>query len=177
MLFQGTIRLLFKLENMFSFLVVNWNSVMIWGEASYMGFSWQEYWSSLPFPSPANHVLSGLIRRNMPFGCSMQLDDTPGTLAVPLLVLVEHVNVHLLPGVRQGAAWGPGQMPRWGRWIWVWANSRRQWSRGKPGMLQSMGSERVGHDLATEQQQSYMGEFSGQRSSSLVPLSASCLSA
>ena len=25
--------------------------------------------------------------------------------------------------------------------------------RGKPGMLQSMGSQRVGHDLATEQQQ------------------------
>ena len=24
---------------------------------------------------------------------------------------------------------------------------------GKPGMLQSMGSQRVGHDLATEQQQ------------------------
>ena len=41
----------------------------------------------------------------------MQLDDMPGTLAVPLLVPVEHVNVHLLPGVSQGAAWGPGQMP------------------------------------------------------------------
>ena len=25
--------------------------------------------------------------------------------------------------------------------------------RGKPGMLQSMGSQRVGHNLATEQQQ------------------------
>ena len=36
---------------------------------------------------------------------------------------------------------------------WVWANSRRQWRTGKPGMLQSMGFQRVGHDLATEQQQ------------------------
>ena len=25
------------------------------------------------------------------------------------------------------------------QWIWVWANSRRWWTTGKPGMLQSMG--------------------------------------
>ena len=34
---------------------------------------------------------------------------------------------------------------------WVWPNSRRQWRTGKPGVLQFMGSQRVGHDLATEQ--------------------------
>ena len=38
------------------------------------------------------------------------------------------------------------------QWTWVWASSRRQWSTEKPGMLQSMGSQRVGHDWATEQQ-------------------------
>ena len=32
------------------------------------------------------------------------------------------------------------------RWTWVWAGSRRQWKTGKPGVLQSMGSLRVGHD-------------------------------
>ena len=32
------------------------------------------------------------------------------------------------------------------------ANSRREWRTGKPSVLQSMGSQRVGHDLATEQQ-------------------------
>ena len=37
---------------------------------------------------------------------------------------------------------------------WVWANSGRLWRTGKPGMLQSMGSQRVGHDWATEQQPS-----------------------
>ena len=31
--------------------------------------------------------------------------------------------------------------------------TRRQWRTGKPGTLQSMGSQRVGHDLATGQQQ------------------------
>ena len=39
------------------------------------------------------------------------------------------------------------------QWMWVWANSRRQWRTGKPGVLQSMGSKRVERDWATEQQQ------------------------
>ena len=41
------------------------------------------------------------------------------------------------------------------QWIWVWANSGRWWRAEKPGMLQSMGPQRVGHghDLATKQQQ------------------------
>ena len=33
-----------------------------------------------------------------------------------------------------------------------WANSGRWWRTGKPGLLQSMGSQRVRHDWATEQQ-------------------------
>ena len=39
------------------------------------------------------------------------------------------------------------------QWTWIWANSRRQWRTGKPGMLQSVGSLRVRHNLVTEQQQ------------------------
>ena len=38
------------------------------------------------------------------------------------------------------------------QWTWVWASSRRWWRTGKPGMLQSMRSQRVGHDWVTEQQ-------------------------
>ena len=38
-------------------------------------------------------------------------------------------------------------------WTWVWANSERQWRTGKPGMLQSMGLQTVGHDSVAEQQQ------------------------
>ena len=34
-----------------------------------------------------------------------------------------------------------------------WASSRRWWRAGKTGVLLSMGSQRDGHDLATEQQQ------------------------
>ena len=32
---------------------------------------------------------------------------------------------------------------------WVWANSRRSWRTGKPGVLQSVGFERVEWDLVT----------------------------
>ena len=37
-------------------------------------------------------------------------------------------------------------------WTWVWASSGKWWRTGKPGMLQSMGSQRVRRDWATEQQ-------------------------
>ena len=33
---------------------------------------------------------------------------------------------------------------------WVWVNSRSWWWTGKPGVLQSMGLQRVGHDWVTE---------------------------
>ena len=33
---------------------------------------------------------------------------------------------------------------------WVWASTRSWWWTGKPGVLQSMGQQRVGHDWATE---------------------------
>ena len=38
------------------------------------------------------------------------------------------------------------------KWTWVWANSKRQWMTGKPGVLQSMGLQRVRRDLVIEQQ-------------------------
>ena len=43
-----------------------------------------------------------------------------------------------------------GWMASPAQWTWVWANSGRWWRTEKPGVLQSMGSQRVGHDLATE---------------------------
>ena len=36
------------------------------------------------------------------------------------------------------------------QWTWVWAGSGSWWWTGKPGVLQSMGSQRVRHDWATE---------------------------
>ena len=37
-------------------------------------------------------------------------------------------------------------------WTWVWASLGSWWWTGKPGVLQSMGSQRVRHNWATEQQ-------------------------
>ena len=36
------------------------------------------------------------------------------------------------------------------QWTWVWISSGSWWWTGKPGVLQSMGSQRVGHDWVTE---------------------------
>ena len=54
-------------------------------------------------------------------------------------------------------AGGEGDNRRWDvwmasptQWTWVWLNSRSWWWTGRPGVLQSMGSQRVGHDWATE---------------------------
>ena len=45
----------------------------------------------------------------------------------------------------------------WDGWIasptqgtWVWVDSGNRWWTGRPGMLRFMGSQRVGHDWATE---------------------------
>ena len=52
---------------------------------------------------------------------------------------------------------GEGNDRRWDGWMasltqgaWVWASSRSWWWTGKPDVLQSMGSQNVGHDWATE---------------------------
>ena len=52
---------------------------------------------------------------------------------------------------------GEGDDRGWDGWMasptqctWVWVNSRSWWWTGRPGMLRFMGSQRVGHDWATE---------------------------
>ena len=43
-----------------------------------------------------------------------------------------------------------GWMASLTRWAWVWANSRSLWWTGRPGLLQFMGSQRVGNDWGAE---------------------------
>ena len=43
-----------------------------------------------------------------------------------------------------------GRMASLTQWTWVWTNSRNWRWTGRPGMLQFMGSQRVGHDWTTE---------------------------
>ena len=53
---------------------------------------------------------------------------------------------------RGGRGWD-GWMASPTQWTWVWASSGSWWWTGKPGMLQSMGLQRVGLEWVTEQQQ------------------------
>ena len=43
-----------------------------------------------------------------------------------------------------------GWMASLTQWTWVWVNSRSWWWTRRPGLLQSMGSQRVRHDRVTE---------------------------
>ena len=43
-----------------------------------------------------------------------------------------------------------GWMASLTQWTWVWVNSGSWWWTGRPGVLQSMGSQRVRHDWASE---------------------------
>ena len=59
-----------------------------------------------------------------------------------------------LEGLREG---GGGNERGWDgwmasptQWTWVWVNSGTWWWMGRPGVLQFMGSQRVGHDWVTE---------------------------
>ena len=51
-----------------------------------------------------------------------------------------------------------GWMASLTRCTWVWASSGSWWWTGKPGVLQSMGSQRVGHNWATELNFFYIGK-------------------
>ena len=57
----------------------------------------------------------------------------------------------MLGGIRGRRRRGwDGWMASRTRWTWVWVNSQSWWWTGRPGVLQFMGSQRVGHDWATE---------------------------
>ena len=54
------------------------------------------------------------------------------------------------------------------QWTWVWVNSGSSWWTGRPGMVQSMGSQRVRHNWAE------LAECSSMLNDRL-PLSPPCL--
>ena len=50
---------------------------------------------------------------------------------------------------RRRRGWN-GRMASLTWWTWVWVNSGSWWWTGRPGILQSMGSQRVRHNWVTE---------------------------
>ena len=62
-----------------------------------------------------------------------------------------------------------GWMASLTQWTWVWVSSRSWWWIGKPGVPQSMGLQRGGHDWATELNWCGDGLLSKAMSDSLTP--------
>ena len=56
--------------------------------------------------------------------------------------------------------------PTW--WTWVWASCGIGWWTGKPGVLQSLGSQRVRHNWATELNCTRSGEPLGGPASEFI---------
>ena len=59
---------------------------------------------------------------------------------------------------REQQRWDGG-MPSLIQWAWVWVNSGSWWWTGRPGLLPSMRSQRVGHDWVTELNWSHFSCF------------------
>ena len=73
-----------------------------------------------------------------------------------LIWRTDSLEENLILGKTEGRRrWGQQRM-RWldraslTQWTWVWVGSGSWWWAGKPGVLQSMGSQRIGHDWTTE---------------------------
>ena len=98
-------------------------------------------------------------KRNQPWIC---IGRTAAEAEAPVL-WPPYVKTRLIgKDPDAGKGWGQekgtaeDEMVGWAspiKWTCVWANSRRWWRTGEPGVLWSMGSKRVGHDWATEEQQ------------------------
>ena len=71
-----------------------------------------------------------------------------------LMRRMDSLEKTLMLGKTEGRKRRGRQRMRWlaslTRWAWVWASSRSWWWTRKPGVLQSMGSQRVRHNWATE---------------------------
>ena len=141
----------------------------------FMGFSRQEHWSGLPFPPPEDHILSELSIMTCPSWVALhsmahsftELDKA----VVHVIRLVSCLRLWfsfslpsdgegkeaygtLLMGETEGETGGnrgwDGWMASLTQWTRVWVSSGSWWWTGKPGVLQSVRSPRVGHDWATE---------------------------
>ena len=140
-----------------------------------MGFSRQECWSGLPFPSPVDHVLLEKTLES-PMDCKeiepvnprgnqpwIFIGRTDAEAEAPILWPPDEKCQLIRKDPDAGRVWGQGKerddrgwdgwMASLTQWTWVWASSGSWWWTGKPGMLQTMRSRRAGHNWVTEQQQ------------------------
>ena len=91
--------------------------------------------------------------------CWIFIERTDAEAEVPILWPPDAKNwlIGKDPGGERLKTWGEADDRGWDgwmasptRWTWVWASSGSWWRTGKPGVLQSIGSQRVRHNWATE---------------------------
>ena len=87
----------------------------------------------------------------------MFIGRTDDEAETPILWLPDGKNWLLEKDPDAGEVGGEGNDRGWDGWMaslawwtWVWVSSGSWWWTGKPGVLQSMGLQRVGHYWATE---------------------------
>ena len=85
------------------------------------------------------YSLQGLMLKLQYFGHLMKSTDSLG----------KTLMLGKIEGRRDNRGWD-GWMALPMRWTWVWVSSGSWWWTRKSGMLQSMGSQRIGHDWVTE---------------------------
>ena len=93
-------------------------------------------------------------KRNQP---SIFIRRTDAETETPILWPSDVKNWLFWKDPDAGKAGGEGHNRGWDGWMalptpwtWVWINSSSWWRTEKPGALQFMGLQRVGHDWATE---------------------------
>ena len=98
-------------------------------------------WKYMMISESIEYSLEGLMLKFQYFSHLMQETDS----------LIKTLMLGQTEGRRRrGHRWWDGWMASSTQWTWVWASSQSWWWTGKPGVLQSMGSQRVGHDWVTE---------------------------
>ena len=110
----------------------------------------------LRVPWTARRSNQSILKEISP-GCSLEglmLKLKPNTLATSCEELTHWKRPWCWEGLRAGGerddrGWD-GSMASPTRSTWVWVNSGSWWWTRRPGVLRFMGSQRVGHDWATE---------------------------
>ena len=110
----------------------------------------------LRIPWTARRFNQSILKEISP-GCSLEglmLNWNSSTLVTSCEELTHWKRLWCCEGLGAG---GEGDDRGWDgwkasptRWTWVWVNSGSWQGTGRPGVLQFMGLQRVGHDWATE---------------------------
>ena len=108
----------------------------------------------LRVPWTARRSNQSILKEISP-GCSLEgLMLNSNTLATSCEELTQWKRPWCWEGLGAGGEgddrWWDGWMVSLTWWTWVCVDSRSWWWTGRPGMLQFMRSQRVGHDWATE---------------------------